>query len=166
MENELNELNEIEKEIIIGVLLGDGYLNLTQGKEAYLEIKQSKEKLSYVEWLHSQLERLGCTKIYQRKDNLQWYFRSQELKCLTRFKEIFYRDKRKIVPLKIKRLLTSPLSLAVWYMDDGNIDFRPKYHYSYVISINSFTFKEAKLLVETLNSNFGLRSTVNRTTCR
>ncbi len=160
------KLNKIEKEIIVGSILGDGYLGLRKGENARLEIKQSENKAEYVNWFYHKLTRLNCGKLLQRKDNLQWYFRTKNLECLTELKDLFYKNDKKIIPDKIGDLLKSPLSLAVWYMDDGNIDFRHKYHYSYVISTNCFSFNDVKFLAEILLRNFSLKARVHATTCR
>jgi len=159
-------LNKIEKEIIIGSILGDGYLGLRKGEDARLEIKQSENKIEYVKWLYHKLARLNCGKILQRKDNSQWYFRTKHLRCLTELRNLFYKNGKKIIPDNIGDLLKSPLTLAVWYMDDGNIDFRHKYHYSYIISTNCFSFTDVKFLTKILLQNFFLKTKVHTTTCR
>ena len=40
----------------------------------------------------------------------------------------------KIIPHDIQKILNNPISLAVWYMDDGSLDYRPKYHHNASIS--------------------------------
>lgn len=46
------------------------------------------------------------------------YFNSMTLPCFNYFKDIFYLNNIKIVPLNIYKLLT-PIGLAFWIMDDG-----------------------------------------------
>lgn len=162
-----NELKKSQKEIIIGTILGDGYLGSRKKGDAYLEIKQAKEHKEYVLWMYNALRSLcGNSKIYQRKDNGQRYFKTRRLESLTQLKKRFYQRGKKVIPAEIKTLLTSPLALAVWYMDDGHIDFRPKYHYSYVINTNCFSFREVNLLRKVLKSNFRLQVRVNKTSSR
>ena len=102
----------------------------------------------------------------QRKDNAQWYFSTRSLKELTSFHRIFYKNKRKIIPKNISELLISPLTLAVWYMDDGKLDFRPKDHYAFVLNTDSFLLNEAKILSKVMQRNFGIQTRVHNSLCR
>ena len=101
-----------------------------------------------------------------RKDYDQWYFNSKYLENLTEIRKTFYLNKKKRVPNNIKEWLNSPLSLAVWFMDDGCLDYRPKYHYSFKLSTNAFSIKENRLLIETLKNNFGIEATIQTPLCR
>ena len=55
--------------------------------------------------------------------------------------------------MKISTLLTDPVSLAVWYMDDGKR--RPDCRAVYLDTI-CFTTSEQKRLIHCLNNNFGI----------
>lgn len=61
----------------------------------------------------------------------------------------FYRGDRKIVPRDIASDL-SPLSLSVWFMDDGAAD-----HAGATLQTHSFTLEEVELLVDGLRGRFG-----------
>ncbi len=78
----------------------------------------------------------------------------------------FYRDGRKVVPTNIKDLCASPITLAVWFMDDGRLDYRVRSHYAYRISTDSFTQDEVVLLQEMLLVRFGIQSTLHMSLCR
>ena len=82
------------------------------------------------------------------------------------YRKLFYPQGRKIVPDNINELLTDPLSLAVWYMDDGTLDFRETYHCNVMLATYNFTFDECKLLVGMLKENFGIHSSVTKCTMR
>ena len=60
------------------------------------------------------------------------------------------------VPKNIKKILTNPLSLAVWYMDDGKK--RPDCRGAYLDTI-CFSKKEQERLIECLNDSFSIRNT-------
>ena len=47
------------------------------------------------------------------------YFWTLRFPCLNEYYEIFYKDKVKIIPKNLDKLLT-PISLAYWIMDDGS----------------------------------------------
>lgn len=79
---------------------------------------------------------------------------------------MFYPQGRKKVPKNIIELLVSPISLAIWYMDDGCLDFRPKEHYSFILNTDSFTLKDTLFLREALKRNFQIESSVYNLLCR
>ena len=161
-EVEYNEvMNKQQQEIIIGTLLGDAWID-----NKSLRIKQSDAHKNYVFWLYSYFKDLCISPPKQRSDYKQWYFQTRFLKEISDYKEIFYKNNIKVVPENIKSLLISPLSLAVWYMDDGSLDFRPKDHYNFSLCTNAFTIKENKSLVNALKENFGIKSSIQTPLCR
>ncbi|MFA6974790.1 MAG: hypothetical protein WC237_02430 [Candidatus Paceibacterota bacterium] len=160
------DLSQIQKDIIVGTLLGDGSLEYDKFKASRLQIKQADRKKEYVIWLYENLANLVRTLPKQRPDTLQWYFSTRSLRLLEEFRKIFYENRRKIVPHSIKNILNSPISLAVWFMDDGTLDYREKSHYSFSISADDFTVEETKLLQEALKENFGINSTIQTPSSR
>ena len=159
-------ITERQKEIIVGTLLGDGYLEHDGFKASRLQIKQCDRKKDYVFWLYKELENLVRTPPKQRKDNQQWYFSTRSLLELDFFRNLFYRSGQKSVPTIIKDLLVSPLSLAVWFMDDGTLDYRVKSHYSFSISTDSFIESYVRLLQEILFEKFGIITSIQTPSCR
>ena len=161
-EVEYNEvMNKQQHEIIIGTLLGDAWI-----QDRSLRIKQSDAHKDYVFWLYSYFKDLCNNPPKQRSDYKQWYFQTRFLEDISLYRDMFYKNRVKIVPKNIKNLLVSPLSLAIWYMDDGSLDYRLKYHYSFKLSTNAFTIKENKLLVSVLKENFGIESSIHTPLCR
>jgi hypothetical protein len=102
----------------------------------------------------------------QRKDNKQWRFVTEANNEIRQIRNIFYRNNLKIVPENVSEFLTSPLSLAIWYMDDGSLDFRPKSHYAFSLKTNSFSISERKLLIEALKHNFRVEASIQSPICR
>lgn len=159
-------------QVLIGSILGDGSLSPLSKKEktSTLDISQNINKLPYLKWLYKILDEiLDLNSIIQKKGFEQIYrFKSKPSKLLGDLRNRFYsnQDGRKIIPLNIKELLKDAVSLAVWYMDDGNLDMRDKYHFNSSIASYCFTFCECNILKETLRSNFRLNVSVNKTTMR
>lgn len=158
-------ITQRQKDITVGTLLGDGYLN-SNGKTAHLELKQSVEKKEYIFWFYEELKDLCTTTPRQRRDNKQWYVNTHCLSELVPIHISFYSNRIKIVPRNIKSILTNPLSIAVWYMDDGTLDWRVKDHYAYRLTTNSFTIEDNNKLVDLLKNNFGVDATVQTTLMR
>ena len=68
-----------------------------------------------------------------------------------------HKDKKKVVSQKLKQLLKSPLSLAMWFMDDGCAEYAG-------VSFNTqcFSLKEVRFLSQILKENFGIDSTIRK----
>lgn len=160
------QLSQKQKEIVVGTLLGDGYLESDGFKASRLQIKQCEFKKEYVFWLYEELKNLVKTPPQQRKDNKQWYFSTRSIIELDAYRKIFYKNKRKLVPSNIKELLVSSLSLAVWFMDDGTLDYRVRSHYSFSLSTDSFTIYEVRLLQEVMNNKFGIQTSIQTPSSR
>ena len=153
-------LTQTQKQIVIGLLLGDGYLEFDKFKASRLQIKQAECKKEYVLWLYEQFTTKVKTGPKQRPDTLQWYFSTRSLPEMEKYRLLFYENGKKIVPQNIKQILKYPLTLAIWFMDDGTMDFRVKSHYSFTFSTDSFSVKQVTLLQEMLRENFGIESSI------
>lgn len=159
-------LKKDQKDIIIGTILGDGYIEFDGFHGSRLQIKQSKEHRDYVFWLYDKLENLCKSAPKQRHDTKQWYFSTRHLNILTELESIFYRNGNKIIPKNLRDIFISPIILAVWYMDDGRLDFREKYHCSIVLNKDSFIEQDVEVLTHILKDNFGIVSTIHNSLCR
>jgi len=116
--NLLLELSQRQKEILIGCILGDAYIS-PLGK---IRIEQSTKQRDYVDWKYQELQSL-CYGAQPReiihilptgKEHTSVFFLLRQY--FRPWRSIFYEGRVKIFPRDLPR---SPLSLAVWYMDDG-----------------------------------------------
>lgn len=160
-------MNEVCKAIIVGSILGDGHVTRVTSRLrlSQMEFKYSDKSFEYLKWFYDSLSCLGLNPV-RSHPNKQHYFRIRSSAEIGEFRELFYKDGVKIIPNNIKSLLTNPLTLAVWYMDDGTFDNREKYHCNPLIATYSFTFQECKLLVQALNDNFGIHASVTKCVMR
>ena len=121
MVNTVGSLIEFEREIIVGSLLGDGYMRIMPGRaDAFLEINHSIKAKDYVDYKYNSLKRLCESAPKERTTNdnrVAYRFFTKQHKELTALYNQFYRNKVKFIP---KDLVLSPLILAIWYMDDGS----------------------------------------------
>nr|NP_043735.1 hypothetical protein AlmafMp16 [Allomyces macrogynus]AAC49236.1 OMEGA orf [Allomyces macrogynus] len=67
----------------------------------------------------------------------------------THYHDLFYKDRKKIVPSNIYDLMT-PVVLAFWIMCDGY-----KYNAGVALATNSFSISDNELLIDALNRKFG-----------
>lgn len=159
------EISSREKEIIIGTVLGDAHIAMLK-TAARLEITHSEKQKEYVFWKHAELRRFVSAKprLVQIEDARygktyrQLRFATSAEERWTVFHRIFYRNRVKIIPKDIEHLLTSPLSLAVWFMDDGG---RRNDSYGLFLNTLSFTLPEHEVLRECLRKNFSLETRVH-----
>lgn len=114
----LLELSQRQKEILIGCILGDAYIS-PLGK---IRIEQSTKQRDYVDWKYQELHSL-CYPAQPReivhilptgKQHTSVFFLLRQY--FRAWRSIFYEGRTKIFPRDVP---VSPLSLAVWYMDDG-----------------------------------------------
>lgn len=155
-------IDSYSKEILLGILLGDGSLNQKYG--VYSGAVDFSHSIKQKEYFYETVRILGegNTSI----SNLTSGYGSEILSCHYRsnqeFKEIVLnnciKDNRKYVTESWANMLT-PISLAFWYMDDGTIhnaddtNVRP----TIVISTNNFSYEECENLKEALLNKFNIQ---------
>lgn len=121
MDNTVGSLTKLEQSIIIGSILGDGYMRIIPGRsDAFLEINHSIKAKDYVDYKYQSLKRL-CESAPKERisngDRRAYRFFTKQFKDLTNLYKLFYKNNRKVIPKKLK---LDSLILAIWYMDDGS----------------------------------------------
>ena len=156
-------------QVAIGSILGDGCLKQLskRARASQLYISQHSSKLPYLEWLHSKLsEDMAVNPIRKKRGYDQFYFMTRPNKTLGNLRLKFYPQGKKVIPKDIKNLLVTPLSLAVWYMDDGTLDNRSHYHYNAMFATYSFSSDGCICLARALEGNFGIKASVSKCSMR
>jgi LAGLIDADG DNA endonuclease family len=159
------------KEILTGLLMGDLCAHKRKtGVNARLLVEQGLIHKEYLCHLYELLKMYCGTgpKISNRlpdkrtgKIYTRIKFQTYTLPCFTELYNIFYPDGKKIIPLNIGSLLT-PLGLAYWIADDGGLCQTSK---RLILSTNSYTLEEVKILVSVLNNKWNLNCYVNNHAC-
>ena len=120
MDNTVGSLTQTQQSIIIGTILGDGYVRIVKGrKNAFLEINHSLKQKEYVDWKYNRLRSIAAGEPHSRKSNGNreaYRFHTKQLPELTILFRKFYKNGRKNIP----KIHLDPLMLAVWFMDDGS----------------------------------------------
>lgn len=154
-----------QQEIVFGTLLGDGYLRPTGAKNAQnrsysLSLCHGEKQLEYLKWKFSEFETFVTTKkfaVYHPKfrGNAPTYsFNTVSHPFLTDAHRICYPNGKKDVTEEWISKLT-PLSLAVWYLDDGSLNRRYR---TIVLCTNSFSKEGQLLLIDHLKSVYNVDS--------
>ena len=158
MDNTVGSLTQFQRSIIIGTILGDGYLRIFPGrKNVLLEINHSYNQKEYVDWKYKILENVSASPPKARKGNdrrIAYRFYSKQLPELTELYKLFYKNGRKIIP---DNLLLDPIILSVWFMDDGS---RCRDCDIY-INTQQFTAEEQKKLIFAL-AKLDLHAKINK----
>lgn len=146
------KLTKRQVNILIGAVLGDGYIS----PRGQIQLEHSDKSKPYLFWKYAELKNLayGRPSLVGRIDKrngaeyksyrfwLKQYFRP--------WRKYFYHEKDKIFP---KGLKLTPLALAVWYMDDGCFSDK-----RCTISIENFSVGSRLAIQAALKKSFGLDS--------
>ena len=158
-----------QKDVVIGMILGDAYLQKTGKQNARLRLEHGISQKAFLEWKISLLKNYFQSKLQMLiRENTIWkktyqYVRIQSLSSseLGKLQRIFYKDSKKIIPNDFYKIFTSQLSLAIWFMDDGYYYHRDKIAYIYIPNYD----KESKQhLLSALRINFNLHPQIKQKT--
>lgn len=153
-----------QKAIIVGKVLGDGCLE-KNGLHVRLKIEQADKQKDYVFWLYQEMQPfVGRSPLavfhsgIDRQEIKRWRFATLSLEIFDFYQALFYQNHKKIIPNQIISFLKDPLTLAIWYMDDGYL--RTDHSGAYLCT-SSFTIAEHQLLQTALKINFSIETNIH-----
>jgi len=159
-------ISQFQKEVIDGCLLGDGRLECRSKQgSARLRTHHGWKQKELVFWKYKILKNLVfcpprkiiCWRNPKNDENYHsWYFHTR---TFSEFKDLykrFYSNGRKILPKDIPNLLT-PITLAVWVMDDGCYDKG-----TVILNTQNFSLRENKILQKIFKRKFNLILKINK----
>lgn len=175
------QLTAIQKEVLIGTLLGDASFSLSNGTPKYcLKFEQGKQHEAYVYHLFHIFKPIVGTGPSERtinrrkfqegteKPRFAVWFRTYQFTPLIFYYNLFYEQtfdptnpkfvisKKKIVPKNIGKFLT-PRAIAYWFMDDGSYENKTGMFHT-----QGFTKSESQLLCDTLLEKYGIEAGVTK----
>lgn len=166
-------LNQQQKELIYGSLMGDG----KKMSGSSFCVKHSVKQSDYVMWKYSILENIASknslkkSEYYDRrydKINSSLIFYTHANTDVETILQQFYGDGIKKITSEILSNITV-FGLAIWYMDDGmiNWNFRSKKYGnqtqpSIYLCTESFTLEEHKLMIEWFKMKFNIISHISQ----
>lgn len=153
----VGSLTSTQHDVLVGSMLGDGTLR-RQGnrKNALLEVNHSIKHHQYVDWKYGHFAQLTKSPPKQRQGRgvrVAYRFTTRSLPEFTEYYLQYYCGGKKVIPTDLK---LSPLSLAVWFMDDG-----ARSRSSFYLNTQQFIVVEQQLLQNAL-LKLGIRSSLNR----
>lgn len=172
----VNPLSKVAREIVLGCLYGDGCIRKPSGthinpqgkrinyyRHYKFQIRHSPRQREYVWWLYGHLKPLCHSepKEYRsyHKKNKKYYscldIVTRTHSFFTRLRKLYYPEGKKRIRRKILNKFT-PLSLAVWFMDDGTSDKKRRVW----LSTNSFSEKEQGIIQRYFLEKWGIDTRV------
>jgi hypothetical protein len=155
-----------QREILIGTILGDASLQSIGRRNARLRLEHSEKQKEYIFWKYEQLKNLMQSRPKKierfnprfKKTYVYYRCQSHSSPTLGKYRRYFYDEEgRKRIPEQIELLLRSPLTLAVWYMDDGHYDARDRVVYIYM---PRYSREQLQRLCRALKLNFNVEPKV------
>ena len=151
------------KGILVGMILGDGYLDKIQGGgNSRIHINHSAKYQNYIKWKKDILDQITSTQLVPYKAEAQGKkydmlsLRSKRHPIYRRLREEMYRLGHKTATSKIMKDLTWE-GIVVWFCDDGYFD-----RHSAHIFTHNFSESENYLMREWLKKKFNLDCKVYR----
>ena len=157
------QMSHRQRQILDGLMLGDGHLERQRGAlVARLKIEHSIVQAAYVDWKFNEWRDWVRTPPRARPrrnrmgtESTNIGFATLSHPQLEEFRSRFYRHGRKTVPMDLE---LTPLSLAVWFMDDGSR--KSSQCRGLLLNTQSFNCHEVEFLRQTLRRDVDLETTV------
>lgn len=149
------ELNDAQKEIITGTLLGDATIN---GKCYYYAFTQHLSKQDYVDHIANALSpfTISCKQIHRSDQSLSYHMRTITSHIFKDLRSLWYKDKKKRIP---REIVITPRTLAHWYCDDGYLLAKRK---RIELATNGFSVEEIDMLAFFLRRDLAIKAGVHR----
>ena len=168
----LKTLTHFQRQVILGMILGDSHLRLQQGaKHAYLALRQGEKQKELVDhlfailrpwtWYQAPKAQYHGNKDYPTQTYCNFYFQTFSHRVFTDLHGVFYQPSGsvanpwiKVIPEKMEEWI-SPIAFAYHVMTDGSFAYKSLY-----LHTNSYTRVETLRYVAVLNRAFGLHGYV------
>ena len=174
------KLTTIQKEILVGTLLGDATISKSGSIALNVKFEQKLANKEYVNHLYEIFEPYVGTPPRVRnitgggaKDRQSIWFRTYRHIDFKFYYDLFYRKtnqnnladfRKKRVPKLIHKFLT-PRALAYWFMDDGSYSYNKSKNSQkkvYYFNTQSFSYEDIKILKKALKLNFNFDTNIYR----
>lgn len=169
MELKDTHLSDRCRSIILGTILGDGYVEMTShsNKNARLCVSHCERQKPYLEWMCNELKPFSTKVKLLTGETVReikgrsfvstpaYYFKTVSHPDLGNFRTEFYNyNKTKVITeSNVKNI--NELSLLVWYLDDGSLHIDKRDGCLYInMATNGFSYEEQLILMEVLSKFF------------
>lgn len=158
-------LNEFQKQVCIGGLLGDmSASKSTYSINYYLSCFHSQKQIQWLvqkwEWLQPFGRPIQNCNYFDKRSGKSYpgaRFHTISAKCISEIASLFYIDGKKIIPNSIEDIMKHPVSLAVLICDDGSWDKA-----GIQIATKQFSVDGNRILGESFFKNWRIKTTIYR----
>ncbi|KPL59444.1 hypothetical protein [Rossellomorea vietnamensis] len=152
--------------MVCGKLLGDGCIVKQEGRKPRFQFIHSIKDKEWCYYCYSKLkDYLPLTGPHYKKieDNRvnagyteSYYVQSRTHGHITNLRSIWYKNGKKVLPFEFLMKYLTPLALAWWYQDDGNLKKDSTIPRKIILSTDSFTPAENNKLCHLLKDKYSL----------
>ncbi|MBO0692801.1 MAG: recombinase RecA [Acidimicrobiaceae bacterium] len=156
-------LSDFQWQVVLGGLLGDGALSPTRGGHgARYRFGHGAKQVAYADWKGSLFANLSTSRSVNDKGAV--FYDLQPLPELGELRQAVYLDTKKVLSEDYLKQLT-PLSLAIWYMDEGSYSERAKGRQARAVDgsgrieicVEALESRSRQRLVDYLTDTWGIR---------
>jgi len=158
-----HQLTLIQNEVLIGSLLGDGSISLSE-KSKYPRFKIDRKILDkpYLEWQYNIFENLFSSSIrsferYDKRYNKSHQycsFKTRAVPAFLKYYQDWYPNGKKILPTNIQ---LTKLIIAVWFADDGCLSRSGKKALTLKFSTENFGKIGTEILSNKLDARYNIK---------
>lgn len=166
-------INSDMESVIIGTLLGDAWVGFVHSGCKYPKYQtfHTERQYIYLMNIYQTLEDIMTPTISElperetiikgRRCTRHKLFGISSRNCdaLLMYREAFYKDGKKIIPVNFIRDKFTEKSLAYWFMDDGSLD---KSKNSYIFNTQCFSRDNLQELIDFLKDKYNLQFTIKK----
>lgn len=154
----LLRLSATQREVLVGVLLGDAHVETQNNGRTYrVKFEYGVHHAEYANHLYGLFRQWIPTGPQLKRDgthNNIW-FQTVSHSAFRFYAHQFYGEGKKCVPKLIHRYLTGR-SIAYWYMDDGSIKSRESK--GVLFNTQGFALNDVRRLIDVLRTRFALEA--------
>ena len=148
-------LTGLQRDLVIGSLLGDGYLMPTTAGCCF-RVTHGHRQRQYVDWKFGIIS--DFVRTAPRVSGRSYYFRTVTHPEFSGLRQAFYAPgAKKGIPLDLLNLEMTAFGLAIWFMDDGAADRN-----QLRLNTQGFSRDENLVLAEFLHAKFGIAAQLNK----
>lgn len=151
-------LNQLQHDVLIGTLLGDGNVRKRWGL-SYFRCSHSEKQKGYLLWKYNLFKEFTKSDIHtsKRKNRLNMFdFQTLSNRIFNYYYSLFYKNGKKIITAEILNKL-NPMSIAIWICDDGSYCNKQG---NIILCTNCFSLEEHKLIKNYFKEKWNLDPTV------
>lgn len=150
----------MKEQILLGTLLGDGYIGKLQGRAKSYSIKWEHclEQEEYALWkAENSLDNYSIYKrsrLDSRTGNTYYSIILSSTKDnYEQYRNLFYQNKKEVSQEVLDRL--EPLAIAIWFMDDGNLYYNGN-NCHLTLSVNGFNEESVDRIINYFQTKYNI----------